>query len=177
MRTGSAIISVRGSITCPAVRSPNPNTRWSICSSSSSMTPASWLAVTSIFSSSSEWTSELPLGGFKPSSRTTQRPVLFRTVMNGQKTRMKISVGRPTMSAVRSACWRATVFGASSPRTMCSAVMKAKPSATEMVCEVAARRESGSRASPGSMIDDTAGSPIHPRPRLVIVIANWVAAM
>ena len=53
--------SVRGTITWPAVRSAKPNTRWSICSSCSSSTPASWLAVTSIFSSSSECTIARPI--------------------------------------------------------------------------------------------------------------------
>ena len=95
--TASATISVRGTITWPAVRSAKPKTRCSICSSSSSMTPASWLAVTSIFSSSSECTSEWPLGARIPTSaRRRCGPCRSARVMNGQKTRMNSSVGRAT---------------------------------------------------------------------------------
>ncbi len=97
--------------------------------------------------------------------------------MKGQNTRMKISVGRPTTRAVRSAYCRATVFGASSPSTMWSVVMVAKATATAMECAVGARSATGSLPSSGSITDAMAGSPIHPRPRLDIVIASCVAAM
>ncbi len=46
--------------------------------------------------------------------------------MNGQNTRMNSRVGAATISEVVSGFCRAMVFGASSPNTMCRAVMKAK---------------------------------------------------
>ncbi len=47
---------------------------------------------------------------------------------------MKISVGLATSSETISDCCRATDFGASSPSTMCSAVMIENDSTTLMVC-------------------------------------------
>ena len=60
---------------------------------------------------------------------------------------------------------------------MWSAVISANAMATEMEWAVTVRISPGSSDSAGWMIDATAGSPIHPRPRLVIVMASWVAAM
>ena len=97
------VISVRGTITCSAVRSPKPKTRCSISPSSSSRTPAFWLAVTSIFSSSSEWTSERALWGSSPTTWTTRAAAALSTEMNGHSTSMKTRVGAETNSAVRSA--------------------------------------------------------------------------
>ena len=133
--------------------------------------------MTSIFSSSSECTSEWRLGAFSPSARTTARPMPFSSVMNGQKSVMKSSVGLPTIMAVRSACWSAIVFGASSPSTMCRAVMRAKPTVTATVWAVTREMSAGRKSRPRSMSEATVGSPIQPRPRLDIVMASWVAAM
>ena len=93
----SAAISVRGTIISAAVNSAKWNTRWSICSSSSSRTPACWLAVTSILSSSSEWTRPWPLAAFMPNIRTTAHPMPFSARMNGLNTRRNSSVGLATM--------------------------------------------------------------------------------
>ncbi len=90
---------------------------------------------------------------------------------------MKISVGLTTHIAVASGRSRAMVFGASSPSTMCSAVMIANEMATAMVCAVVSARPAGSASNPGSMIDASAGSPIQPSPMLAIVMPSWVAAM
>src|SRR6185503_5011295 len=177
MSAGAATSSVRGIITCPAFRSAKPNTRWSICSSCSSSTPASWLAVTSIFSSASECTIEWPPSELKPSMLTTARPMPLRTRMNGQNAFMNSSVGFTTSSEVPSGLSSAIVFGASSPRTMCSAVTMAKAMATAMLCAVASAIVSGRKRSPGAIIAASAGSPIQPRPMLDMVMPSWVAAM
>ena len=57
--------------------------------------------------------------------------------MNGQNAFMNSSVGLTTSSAVASARSSAMVFGASSPRTMCSAVTIANAMATAMLWAVA----------------------------------------
>ncbi len=183
--TGSATISVRGTMICPAVRSENPNTRCSICSSSSSRTPASWLAVTSIFSSSSECTSEWPLGGFSPTRPTTKPPSTFSTLMKGKNARMKSCVGGATTSSNRLGVLQRQVFGASSPSTMCSAVITANEITTAIECAVMAETygaTSGGTKDPtnaniGSIELANAGSPTQPRPRLAIVMPSCVDAM
>ena len=62
---------------------------------------------------------------------------------------MKISVGLTTHSAVASDRSSAMVFGASSPSTMCSAVMIANEMATLMLCAVASAIWAGSMPSAG----------------------------
>ena len=66
--------------------------------------------------------------------------------MNGRNSHRNSAIGLTTSSAVFSACWSAIVFGASSPRTMCSAVMAAKAIATEIECAVTAGIEPGRNA-------------------------------
>ncbi len=101
---GSATTSGRGTITSSASLSANSNTLWSISCSSSSSTPFWRLAVTSIFSSSSEWTSEMPLGGGRPNQRSTAELEPTSTQMNGRKIVRKMVIGRATASATRSLC-------------------------------------------------------------------------
>jgi hypothetical protein len=110
-------------------------------------------------------------------ARTTRRPSVFSAVMNGHNTRMKISVGRVTSSAVDSGCCSATVFGASSPSTMCSAVMIENEMTTAIVCAVIVETYDPSARNGGSMKAASAGSPTQPRPRLAMVMPSWVAAM
>jgi hypothetical protein len=83
--TGTAITSGRGTITSTASLSANSKTLWSISCSSSSSTPFSRLAVTSIFSSSSEWTSVTPLDALTPNQRSTAALERTSTQMNGRK--------------------------------------------------------------------------------------------
>jgi hypothetical protein len=64
---------------------------------------------------------------------TIARPMPFNNRMNGQNARMNSSVGFTTISAVASDRSSAIVFGASSPRVMCSDVTIAKATATEML--------------------------------------------
>ena len=101
----------------------------------------------------------------------------FSSVMNGQKVRMNRRVGVATSSAVPSGFCRATVLGASSPKTMCSAVMKANAIATAAECDPACAQGAGTPCSVGSISRAMAGSPIQPRPRLAMVIPSCVAAM
>ena len=108
---------------------------------------------------------------------TTARPMPFSSRMNGQKAFMKSSVGLTTHSAVASARSSAMVFGASSPSTMCRAVMMANAIATAMLCAVVSAMAAGRNASAGWISEASAGSPIQPRPRLAIVMPSWVAAM
>ena len=86
--------------------------------------------------------------------------------MNGQNTRMNSSVGRATMSEVRSGYCSATVFGASSPSTMWSAVMIANAMVKAIECAVATAIRSPQDARTRLDHAASAGSPIHPRPRL-----------
>ena len=65
--------------------------------------------------------------------------------MNGRNTRRNSSVGFATTSATFSGYCSATVFGASSPSTMWSAVMMVNAIATAMVCEVATEIGAGRR--------------------------------
>ena len=65
--------------------SANSKTLWSIACSSASSTPFSRLAVTSILSSSSECTSESPVGAVTPTHRSTAPLALTSTQMNGRK--------------------------------------------------------------------------------------------
>jgi hypothetical protein len=97
--------------------------------------------------------------------------------MNGQSARMKSSVGLTTRSAVFSERSSATVFGASSPSTMCSAVTIANAIATAMLWAVVSAIPSGRKESAGWSVSAIAGSPIQPRPMLAIVMPSWVAAM
>ena len=97
--------------------------------------------------------------------------------MNGQKTRMNSSVGRATSSDTFSDCCSATVLGASSPSTMCSAVMRTNERTTLRVCAMPSASRSPSSANDGSNSLASAGSPIHPRARLAIVMPSCVAAM
>ena len=60
---------------------------------------------------------------------------------------------------------------------MCSAVMIANATATAIVCAVVVAIRFGRNCSEGSITETSAGSPIHPRPMLAIVIPSWVAAM
>ena len=83
--TGTATTSGRGTITSTASLSANSKTLWSIACSSSSSTPFSRLAFTSIFSSSSECTSESPVGAVTPNQRSTAPLALTSTQMNGRK--------------------------------------------------------------------------------------------
>ena len=103
----------------------------------------------------------------------------FSRLMNGQNTRMNSSVGRATMSDVRSGCCSATVFGASSPSTMWSAVMIANAMVKAIECARRGGHAVAARARPnrGSSRTARAGSPIHPSPRLVIVMPSCVAAI
>ena len=71
--------------------------------------------------------------------------------MNGQNAFMNSSVGLTTQSAVVSGRSSAIVFGASSPSTMCSAVMMAKAIATAMLCAVASAIVAGRNAKTGSI--------------------------
>ena len=97
--------------------------------------------------------------------------------MKGHNRRMKSSVGLTTQSAVASECSSAMVFGASSPSTMCSAVTAANAIATAMLCDVVSAIGAGMNVKIGWIIDASAGSPIHPRPMLAIVMPSCVAAM
>ncbi len=63
--------------------------------------------------------------------------------MNGQKARMNSRVGAVTSSAVLSACCSAIVFGASSPHTTCSEVMRAKEIPKAIECAPARAHSSG----------------------------------
>ena len=63
--------------------------------------------------------------------------------MNGQKARMNRRVGAVTSSAVFSACCSAIVFGASSPHTTCSDVMRAKAIPTAIECAPARAQSAG----------------------------------
>ena len=108
---------------------------------------------------------------------TTNRPVPFSARMKGQNAFMNSSVGLTTHRAVISGRSRATVLGASSPSTMCSAVITANAQATAMVCAVVAAIGAGRNASAGSNSDASAGSPIQPRPMLAMVMPSCVAAM
>ena len=85
MSSGSATTSGRGTITSAASLSANANTLWSIACSSSSSTPSSRLAATSIFSSSSEWTMRVRAFGGSPIQRSTTSLDLTSTQMNGLK--------------------------------------------------------------------------------------------
>ncbi len=60
-------------------------------------------------------------------------PRPFSSAMKGHSSHMNRRVGAVTNSAVFSACWSAIVFGASSPTTTCSEVIRAKamPTAIE----------------------------------------------
>ena len=82
-----------------------------------------------------------------------------------------------TTRAVDSGLHNATLLGASSPTMMCRAVIRTKASVPATAKAVASRRATGSAATSGSSSRATAGSPIHPSPRLAIVIPNCVAAM
>ena len=66
------------------------------------------------------------------------RPLSIR--MGIQKTRMNSSVGLATSSDTISDCCSATVLGASSPSTMCRAVMIANDSTTLTVCAMPTAR-------------------------------------
>ncbi len=81
------------------------------------------------------------------------------------------------MSETCSGYCSATVFGASSPSTICSAVMIENAMAIAIVCDVATEIGAGSHRSSGSSSDASAGSPTHPSPRLAMVMPSCVAAM
>ena len=115
--TGTATTSGRGTITSTASLSANSNTLWSISCSSSSSTPFSRLAVTSIFSSSSECTSARPVPAVTPNQRSTAALERTSTQMNGRKMAWKALIGPADRSATRSGCSRVNDFGTISPMT------------------------------------------------------------
>ena len=86
MSRGKATTSGRGTITSAASLSANSNTLWSIVCSSSSSTPCSRLAVTSIFSSSSECTADRRASGGRPIQRSTAELAAISTQMKGRNT-------------------------------------------------------------------------------------------
>ncbi len=90
---------------------------------------------------------------------------------------MNSSVGLATSSETISGCCRATDLGASSPSTMCSAVMIENDSTTLMVWAMPTASRSPNSAKTGSNSFASAGSPIQPRARLEIVMPSCVAAM
>ena len=98
---------------------------------------------------------------------------------------MKSCVGGATSSRIDSECWRASVFGASSPRTMCTAVIPANEITTAIECAVMAETYGATsggtndpmNANAGSIELANAGSPTQPSPRLAIVIPSCVDAM
>src|SRR2546425_4251932 len=96
--------------------------------------------------------------------------------MNGLNTRENAAVGGTVTRAVGSALHNAMLLGASSPKMICRAVIRPKASAAEIVCCAAGRKVVGRSPSSGSISVATNGSPIHPRPRLAMVMPSWVAA-
>ena len=81
-------------------------------------------------------------------------------------------MGSATARVMRSTLWMAKVFGVSSPRMMCRAVMMAKPRARAIVCPTGGAMPSHSVT--GRISFDTAGSPIQPKPREARVMPSWV---
>ena len=73
---------------------------------------------------------------------------------------------------VASGCMRATAFGASSPRTMCRNVMNMNATVTATVWVAMSENGSGSITNMPSSTEATAGSPIHPSPRLATVMPS-----
>ena len=92
--------------------------------------------------------------------------------MKGQNTRMNSSSGCTSQSAVASGRSSAIHFGVSSPNTISMAVIMAKAIATAMLCAVAAATIGGNAPSGRSISEASAGSAIHPRPRLAIVMPS-----
>ena len=97
--------------------------------------------------------------------------------MNGHSVRMKISMGLTSHRAVTSARSSAIHFGASSPSTICTAVMTVNATATLMLCAVVTATCAGRKSNEGCRNEASAGSPIHPSPRLAMVMPSCVAAM
>ncbi len=98
--------------------------------------------------------------------------------MNGWNTRRNSSVGFATTSATFSGYCSATVFGASSPSTMWSAVMMVNAIAIAMVCDVATEIGVGQACAAAARAATRAPARrSSPRPRLAIVMPSCVAAM
>ena len=139
-------------------------------------TPLSALAETSIFSSSTEWASSCRVAGFNPKTRSSNAAAPLRSQMAGMKMASAQAVGLATASAVASGLWSATDFGVSSPTTTTRKVISRKASAADRPCETAGLRPPGKTFRMGSSQCASAGSAIHPSPRLHRVMPSWVAA-
>jgi hypothetical protein len=86
-------------------------------------------------------------------------------------------MGRATKKAVRSGFCRAMDLGASSPATTWRKVMQMNAMAAAMEWAAAPIQDSGRNCRRGTNRWARAGSPIHPRARLAMVMPSWVAAM
>ena len=155
---------------------PILRTRTMTSSCASWRIPASWLARTRSFSSSGECSDSLEAPGGSPTARSTRLPRPLSVTIAGRSRKRKRLSGRTIHKAVRSLRWSARLFGASSPRTICSVVMMTKATATAMACEPTVASDPGRLLSQGSIRWASTGSPIHPRARDEMVMPSWVAA-
>ena len=92
--------------------------------------------------------------------------------MAGRNTNRNTLSGRITARAVRSLRWSARLFGASSPSTMCSAVMMTNEITTATVCAAAVESMSGSHVRAGKIRWASAGSPTQPSARDEMVMPS-----
>ena len=173
-----AATSLRGAMIWSAWISPNSRPRLASNTSAVESSPARALASMTSSSSSGASVDCRSRTGRTPTSRATPTPIPFRSQMKGRRMRVKTSMGAATRSAVRSARARAMCFGASSPNTISTAVMKMNATVTAIVCAAAVPSASPSRSSsPGSIRLASAGSPTQPSPRLDMVTPSCVVAM
>ena len=113
-----------------------------------------------------------------PNGRRTALARPFSSQIAGQKTSAEhLHRRRPWPATTRSARKSARLFGASSPRTMCSAVMMAKAIGTATAWELMPANFSPKTSSKtGSSMSARTGSPTKPRPMLAMVMPSCVAA-
>ena len=154
--------SVRGVMISAITRLPMSSVRATISCCASCSSPASWLSATISFSSLAECSEASPVPGFRPKRRKTRLPRPFNTVIAGLSSQRNRPRGRTTQRAVLSLRCRARLLGASSPSTICRAVMMTNESATAMAKALMPAKLPATRARGASIRWAIAGSPIQP---------------